>query len=312
MDSFQKPLDFIFTHYTPGRRDVSEHLFGKKESHIVIEVKNKDDLRALLAALENTKFVSKNHFMVRGLEVIFTKRGEYKFLNNQKEHAVASNPRWLEYANLCAVQSQEVTRYYPHGTHVEVHPVHGYAAISPFDNHASIDTEPKAELIAKFHLSVDESQVAQAWDAIAPYLIDHHIPCKVATPTLLNRQKKPQDLQGKTIVLYTTPQNIRDAGEWRQTLEAVETLLIANNIKPGPTVRTDRPIEGSRYFHLHYGHTVYDEATGKGTPWDSDLKALNGGIDPLRDLTVHVTEQQAKRFESQATSTTANAIITRP
>jgi hypothetical protein len=124
--------------------------------------------------------------------------------------------------------------------------------------------------------------------------------CKVVTPKGLEVKGNKED---KPIVLYVTRKNIKDVDRWHKELTDIESLLVANDIKAGDPIESDRPVDGSRFLHFRYGHTVY-ESNGSTTKWDDDMGVLNSGVDSFADLKINVTEEQAKRFQHELAANT--------
>lgn len=102
----------------------------------------------------------------------------------------------------------------------------------------------------KFHVSVHQGQVRDAWNLIANYLINHgdDFKAKVAGPELVSRFSDPAHRQaGKMIAIYA----VRDvrAEVWKGILKDIEELLRADEIRPGCVVKSDRKIPGSLYIY---------------------------------------------------------------
>lgn len=269
----------------------------------MITATDKGALEKLEKALTATHFkkgLDEGHFITRGLDVIFNDRGTYKIHNNQKEYEVESNPRWLEYDHLTDARIDQI--FHPHHSNVFIQPINGYTSIDYLGRDSILEPKKEEKVIAKFHLSIDKADIPKAWNAIADYLVDNKMLCKVITPKGIAIHG---DDESKPIVLYVTRKNIKDVERWHQELTDIESLLVANNIKVGGPLASDRPVEGSRFLHFRYGNTIYNREEGTTTKWDDDMGALNGGVDSFADLKINVTEEQAKRFQHELAANTS-------
>lgn len=309
MNEHQTNIDFIFKNHTFEEKKVKTSTFGSKANHWVISATDRNDLAQLTKALKATSFnegFDKGHFIVRGRDVIFNDSGTYKIRKIQKKHEVESNPRWLEYDQL--TDERINSQFMPHNSNVIIYPINGYTAID-YKNRdalfqpsvdASLQERPEKQTIAKFHISLARADIPKAWNAIAHYLVDHEILCKVVSPQGLEAKGNKED---KPIVLYVTREGIKDVNGWHKVLTDIESILVANDVKAGDAIKSDRPIEGSRFLHFRYGNTVY-ESNGATTKWDDDMGVLNGGVDSFADLRINVTEEQAKRFQHELAANT--------
>jgi hypothetical protein len=97
----------------------------------------------------------------------------------------------------------------------------------------------------KFHLSIHPDDVSRAWDLIQERLVEEKLAAKVTNPAYSRAFANPNELQrGKMVTIYDDTSRPRD---WGQLLKHIEDTFDKNNVRPGPQVNIDRPVEGSRF-----------------------------------------------------------------
>jgi hypothetical protein len=127
----------------------------------------------------------------------------------------------------------------------------------------------------KVHVSVEMSEIEQAWDAVLPVVGGARLLCKVAGPALLDRLGDPEHRQaGKAIVIYDHGHPLAaDPAFWSGLLGDVERALRGAGVRPGWTVGGDRPVAGSGYSHVRNDAAAtgaYSRAEGHFNPGGSD------------------------------------------
>ena len=111
--------------------------------------------------------------------------------------------------------------------------------------------------IGKFH-------IPKAWNLITGLLADEGLSTKVMT---LGGRALVRGVQagaaGKNIVIYFDQSEAQDKAKFERILTQIERIFEEHDIAPGPDIKYDKPIPGSRFSYMRYGDTDYHKRSGK-------------------------------------------------
>jgi hypothetical protein len=122
----------------------------------------------------------------------------------------------------------------------------------------------KSETMGKFHISMHDDDLPKAWNAVVALIARAEIKAKVASAwTVKYHRERSTDAIGKNIVIYFDKAQSQDKEKYETLLTDIEREFEKAGIRPGPAVKGDKTVAGSKYSYMRYGDTIYSVHTGQ-------------------------------------------------
>ncbi|WP_133128031.1 hypothetical protein [Legionella nagasakiensis] len=183
---------------------------------------------------------------------------------------------------------------------------------APLDRRAALLAMHAQPTGWKLHISIEPTQISEAWALIYPILMAHRVTgIKVLSPDVLARKMADSEegraeVACKQITIYQFQNKAVDAASWLNIMQEIEGALQSHAIGHGSRPLANHSIAGSQYFsYRNDSHPVRkgyisDKAAecyiAEHEHEAADLQAYNliNAPDPFEEINLHIGLQPDK------------------
>ena len=138
----------------------------------------------------------------------------------------------------------------------------------------------KSDTMGKFHISMHDDDLPKAWNAVVTLIAHAGVKAKVASAwTAKYHRERSTDAIGKNIVIYFDKTQSQDKEKYEKLLTDIEREFEKAGIRPGPAIKGEKPVAGSRYSYMRYGDTIYSVHTGEAV--NASNSAVTTALDDI-------------------------------